>query len=196
MRESLRILDLFSGAGGAAWGIHLACKAAGVPHEIVGVDIVNQPRYPFQFRLADAMHYPLGGFDFIWASPPCQSYSSAMRHLAAPRLMLIDAMRKRLEECGTAWVIENVLGARMRNWFWLCGTQFGMRVHRHRLIESPYIFILQSPCDKTVNILNPHRAKSRDRIYREFGKQDPEKLWGKEMGVGWMNRQETREAVP
>lgn len=45
-------------------------------------------------------------------------------------------------------------------------------------------------------MLNPHRAESRKRIYAEFGRQDPEKLWRKEMGVDWMSRHETREAIP
>lgn len=43
--------------------------------EIVGVDINPQPHYPFTFVQGDAMTYPLDGFDFIHASPPCQRWS-------------------------------------------------------------------------------------------------------------------------
>ena len=68
-----RVLDLYSCAGGAAMGLHRAWPKA----TIVGVDIVNQPRYPFTFVLGDALEYPLEGFDFIWASPPCQHFSTA-----------------------------------------------------------------------------------------------------------------------
>jgi DNA (cytosine-5)-methyltransferase 1 len=190
--KGMRILDLFSGAGGAAMGLHRAWPDA----EIIGVDIKPQPRYPFTFVLGDAMTYPLDGFDFVWASPPCQSYSAAMRHLAIPQPMLIDAMRDRLMASTAAWVIENVVGAPLREPLVLCGTMFGLRIHRHRLFESPRLTAARPRCNVTKPILNPHNHESRLRIYAEFGRQDPEKLWGREMGVGWMNRHETREAIP
>lgn len=186
-----RALDLFCGAGGATKGLQRA------GFRVTGVDIKAQPRYcGDEFIQGDALEVRLEGYDFIWASPPCQSYSSAMRHLAAPQPKLIDAMRDRLTSSGVPFVIENVLGAPMQNWFWLCGTHFGLRIHRHRLFESPAVFALLPPCDKRVVPLNPHRSQSRERIYREFGRRDPEKLWGAEMGVPWMNRHETREAIP
>src|SRR5688572_8297949 len=101
-----RLLDLFCGAGGAAMGYHRA------GFDVVGVDIRQQPRYPFEFHRADAMQYPIHGFDVVHASPPCQSYSRAMRHLAKAKPMLIDAIRERLRDV-RVWVIENVEGAPM-----------------------------------------------------------------------------------
>lgn len=98
-----RLLDLFCGAGGAGMGYHLA------GFEVVGVDDVAQPHYPFEFHLADAMTFDLAGFDVIHASPPCQGYSR-MRHL--PWLagktypLLIDPTRQRLQASGVPWVIE------------------------------------------------------------------------------------------
>ena len=187
-----RLLDLFCGAGGAAMGYFRA------GFDVVGADIKPQPRYPFEFVQADALNPPfdLSAFDAIHASPPCQSYSAAMKHLATPKPKLAGKIRTLLEGSGLPWVIENVVGAPLNNPLILCGTTFGMRVHRHRLFESPYIFALLPECDKRQTILNPHRAESRERIYQEFGRQDPEKLWGKEMGVEWMNRHETRESIP
>src|SRR6266849_5787016 len=107
----MRILDLFCGAGGAAMGIHEALPDA----EIIGIDIKPQAHYPFKFVQGDAMHYldgALRGFDFIWASPPCQAYT-LMRHMGkragenTPDL--IDPVREQLLKQDVPWVIENVI---------------------------------------------------------------------------------------
>lgn len=140
----LRVLDLFCGAGGAAMGLHRAWPNA----EIIGVDINPQPRYPFKFVQADAMTFPLDGYDFIWASPPFQGYT-LMRHMGksaglhAPRL--ISAVRDRLEGAGVPFVIENVVGSPLRDPLMLCGSMFGLGVRRHRLFESPFL-MLQPSC--------------------------------------------------
>ncbi len=192
-----RLLDLFCGAGGAAMGYHRA------GFEVTGVDVNPQPRYPFAFVQADAMAYPLDGFDAIHASPPCQSYSRSFKHLATPQPMLLEAIRERLVATGVPWVIENVVGAPIpsapelfgRSGFMLCGTAFGLRVERHRLFESN-VPMASSECHHKQHAMNPHNVAGRRRIYTEHGRGDPELLWRKEMGVEWMNRHETREAIP
>src|SRR3989338_9102679 len=109
----MRLLDLFCGAGGAAMGY----SRAGFT-EIVGVDIKPQPRYPFTFIQADAMTYPLDGFDAIHASPPCHKYSTvgkqSAKKLGTIYSDLVGPIRERLEAAGVPYVIENVMGAPLR----------------------------------------------------------------------------------
>lgn len=193
-----RLLDLFCGAGGAAMGYHRA------GFEVVGVDMKPQPRFPFEFHQGDAMTYPLCGYQAIHASPPCQSYSAALKHLAIPKPMLVDAVRERLSEFGAPWVIENVVGAPIAgaptlfgdHGCMLCGSCFGMRIHRHRLFATSFSVVAPDCYHGTRHALNPHRAEGRERIYAEFGRGDPEKVWAKDMGVEWMSRHEAREAIP
>ena len=121
--------------------------------EIVGVDHAPQPRYPFTFELGDAMTYPLNGFDFVWASPPCQGYS-VMRHLpwnaGKEYPLLLEPTIDRLRAWGGPYLVENVAGAEgvMRSVAtyhgWLCGTMFGKRFYRHRLFAAPFMW-LQPP---------------------------------------------------
>jgi DNA (cytosine-5)-methyltransferase 1 len=134
-----RILDLFCGAGGASAGY------ARAGFDVVGVDLNPQPRYPFEFHQADALTFPLDGFDAIHASPPCQAYSTMRRGLWKDREHpdLIAPIRDRLIGADVPYVIENVEGARrlLVNPVLLCGTMFGLgtkegnQLRRHRYFE-------------------------------------------------------------
>jgi len=169
---------------------------------------VAKPRNPHPLIVADAVEYCREHgheYDAIHASPPCQSYSKALRHMATPQPMLIDAIREAMQDSGKPWVIENVVGAPLandsdlfgRHGVELCGTMFGLRIYRHRIFEASFQLPLPPrPCDHTRHAMNPHRAEGRERIYAEHGRQDPEKLWAAEMGVEWMSRHGAREAVP
>ena len=138
----LRLLDLFCGAGGAAMGYY----KAGFNY-IVGVDIEPQPNYPFAFYQADALEFPLDGFDVIHASPPCQKFTSLKTAWNARAYTdLLTPIKQRLLTMSTqVWVIENVPGAPLDDPLMLCGTMFGLGVEtscgwrelrRHRLFES------------------------------------------------------------
>jgi hypothetical protein len=130
-----RLLDLFCGAGGAAMGYQRA------GFHVTGVDIRPQPHYAGdEFIQADAMTYPLGGFDVIHASPPCQFYSAGTSDSTkALSPALIDGTRARLEGQPAPWVMENVMGAKhaLRGSLLLCGTMFGLPIMRHRIFETP-----------------------------------------------------------
>ncbi len=151
----MRALDLFCGAGGVSMGLHRA------GFEVCGVDIRKQPKYPFAFVQGDALAAPfdLREFDLVWASPPCQAFSS-LRHLqrvttgvkAYPNL--IPQTREMLIRAGVPWVIENVEGAPLSgNLIRLCGTMFGLQtpdgrgvIRRHRVFETSFSIALYPDC--------------------------------------------------
>lgn len=125
-------------------------------YDVTGVDINDQPRYPFRFIQADALTYPLEGFDFIWASPPCQAFSR-LRHLhPKDRPNLIPETRSRLVASGVHYCMENVEDAPLGEsgfLIMLCGTMFGLRtkdgraeLRRHRLFETSFSIPLRPRC--------------------------------------------------
>jgi hypothetical protein len=175
----MRLLDLFCGAGGSAMGYSRA------GFDVVGVDIRLQPHYPFEFHLADAMTYPLEGFDAIHASPPCQHYApvTRWRGSAADHPDLVPETRNRLVASDIPWVIENVPGAPIRPDFLLCGSAFGLRVKRHRWFETSWSGIqFAIPCSHHRKLL-PFMHKG-ERAYADA------------LGCGWMTNVEAREAIP
>ena len=198
MREvKPRLLDLFSGAGGATKGYQRA------GFHVTGVDINPQPRYcGDEFHQADAMTFPLEGFDAIHASPPCPWYSTMSNRWGSTHPALIGDVRSRLERTGGPWVIENVAGAKrhMRSPIELTGEMFGLGAHRARLFESN-VFMLTPP--------KPARQSDAAAMY---GKNDGRRLWtrtdGSElrvasleegsdaMGIDWMEWRELCEAIP
>jgi DNA (cytosine-5)-methyltransferase 1 len=199
---TLRVLDLYCGAGGAAMGLHQAFPDA----EIVGVDIEDQPRYPFEFCRADVMTYDLthAEFDFVWASPPCQRYSPGAGKWGTQdnHPHLIPTTREKLRNYGRPFVIENIAAAR-RHLIWpalLCGTQFGLGVFRHRLFETSF----EMPhCPHL-----PHAGKIGDGKYhtvtghaggsskRDGWKNGGTAEWRVAMGIDWMVGNELAQAIP
>ena len=187
-----RLLDLFCGAGGAAVGYHRA------GFDVVGVDIKPQPRYPFEFIQADAMTFPLDGFDVIHASPPCQRYSvmsKCREGLGESYEDLIVTMRDRFRCSGIRWVIENVPGSPLISPIRLCGRMFGLELYRHRHFES------------NMAITQPNHAKhdiaggraghwKPGQIVSVCGNCAPIALAKKAMGIDWMRRDELSEAIP
>ncbi len=198
MAEKLRLLDLFCGAGGAAKGYH----DAGF-EEIVGVDITPQPHYPYKFILADAMEYPLEGFDLIHASPPCQKFTSLKdMHNAKEHIDLLTPARERLVQSGYLYVIENVERAPMENPIRLCGSSFGLgaegaRLQRHRLFEANWP-IRGLPCNHGIakRVIGVYGGHGRD-LRRKVNTQDFSTEARREaMGIDWMTGTELSQAIP
>jgi DNA (cytosine-5)-methyltransferase 1 len=201
-----RLLDLFCGAGGAAVGYHRA------GFDVVGVDIKPQPHYPFEFHQADALTFPLDGFDAIHASPPCQAYSVATARWGSERVAshpaLIAQVRERLIASGLPYVIENVETARshLRSPIRLCGTSFNLgsgrrELRRHRLFElGRFDVLLVPPCShrlrpQTVTVVGGAGGKSRrdTRDGQPFA-NTADRLAA--METPWMNGTEVVEAIP
>jgi DNA (cytosine-5)-methyltransferase 1 len=135
MQRKPVLLDLCCKAGGASMGYYRA------GFDIVGVDLEPQPNYPFPFYQADALAFPLEGFDAVHVSPPCPGYSLATSFHKGAREkhpLLIGVFRERLHASGLPYVIENVerASSHMQRPIKLCGNMFGLRTYRHRLFES------------------------------------------------------------
>jgi DNA (cytosine-5)-methyltransferase 1 len=179
-----RLLDLFCGAGGAAMGYHRA------GFDIVGVDIKPQPNYPFEFHQADAMTFPLTGFNAIHASPPCQAFTAARVIHNREHSDLLTPTRERLEASGLPWVIENVPGAPMRADVVLCGSVFGdPRLKRHRWFEffKPPTHMMH-PCSHGRQIVSVFGHGGH--VYHGVAE------WREVMGIDWMTRDELAQAIP
>lgn len=174
-------------------GLHRAWPEAA----IVGVDNVHQGNYPFEFRLGNWDSISPANFDFIWASPVCKRYTQMLNHGLTDRRKhedFIPKVRKWLQFSDRPWVIENVVGAPLRNAGVLCGEMFNLRVTRHRLFESSF------PVTFPVHI--PHRGIGHRKqgdggyYYRVYGHETGKSEWGEAMGIDWMRSPELAQAIP
>ncbi len=136
--------------------------------EVVGVDQERQPNYPFTFVRADAMTFPLTGFDIVHASPPCQFYTRKAAGWGRARTHWLDhpdlvgPTRERLDASGLPYVIENVMGAPMRQDLMLCGTMLGLTIRKHRQFESNVpLPLAPMPCSDHSECYNPWAGKGR-----------------------------------
>lgn len=187
------ILDLFCCAGGAAVGYHRA------GFDVVGVDNRPQPHYPFRFIQADAMTFPLDGYDAIHASPPCQRYSSSTSAANRPKHPdLLGPIRARLERQEAPWVIENVPGAPLRADYRLCGCMFQLpHLKRVRYFEVSWGgFALSPGCVHIGGSFSPvgHGTPSGTRKW--LGRNVTIAELRAAMGIDWMNRDELSQAIP
>ena len=199
-----RLLDLGCGAGGAAWGYHLAL---GDGWEITGVDNRPQPNYPFEFRQADMLTFDLGGYDAIHLSAPCQRWSQATRshrHNGKAYPDLVTPMRPRLEAAGVPWVMENVPEAPMRHDLLLCGCMFGLEIEgvgclkRLRAFEAgggwplPAQPLHRKHSGPAITICGHGTTQWQRRLTGHVGVAQ----WRQVMGIGWSTRAELAEAIP
>lgn len=183
---NLRLLDLFCGAGGAAMGYSRA------GFDVVGIDHVAQPRYPFEFIQADALEYVAEHgheYDAIHASPPClfASKATAWRGNREDHVNLIPAICWFVQMSGQPYVVENVTDA--RGWLYkpwmLCGSMFRLNVQSHRYFESNVAVSPPASCH--------HHPTD---CIRDHGGKQPESALRTALECEWMTVKEARQAIP
>jgi len=197
-----QMIDLFCGAGGAAVGY------ARAGFDVVGVDIAPQPNYPFEFHQGDALEFLAAHgheFDAVHASPPCQAYST-LRAMHPDNIHpdLVDPTRRGLLDSGLPFVMENVVGAPMRNAVTLCGSMFGLsalcrdgvrrQLRRHRLFETNVLIMLDRTCEHSgqpIGVYGDGGGGSMTRGYKSIRGED-----GEAMGMDWGTRREISQAIP
>ncbi|MEY3312133.1 MAG: hypothetical protein RL348_1476 [Bacteroidota bacterium] len=206
----MKLLDLFCCAGGASMGYHQA------GFEVTGVDIKDQPNYPFTFIKADVLEILkdkdfLNSFDVIHASPPCQGYSKATKpdsvyvHYSQGKdtPKLIEPVRDALIATKKYYIIENVAGAKdhLIEPFKLTGYMFGMPIERTRYFECNF------PVTKLKNITkrgySKKYAEEKGIDYRDMSVTGKSRrkgsidTWREIMGMYWAGRGwELTEAIP
>lgn len=202
-----RLLDLFCGAGGCSVGY------ARAGFEVVGVDLKDQPNYPYEFHQGDALDWALRivgtEFNAIHASPPCQAFTTMSNRWrgaggrADTHDALIGPVRGMLQQIGLPYVIENVPGARkeLRNPIALSGGSFGLGVDRLRFFECSFPVMVppRQPVENPIGIYGKAHDgrllfKRSDGTEQRAAKTLEE---GREaMGIDWMDWRELAEAIP
>jgi DNA (cytosine-5)-methyltransferase 1 len=187
------LLDTFCKAGGCSKGYSLA------GFRVVGVDIEPQPNYLYEFIQAEAVEFIRKRgkeFDAIHASPPCQRYSVTQAIWGKEYPDLVEPVRAALIEAGRPYVIENVIGAPLRNAILLCGIMFGLRVYRHRLFESNCLLLAPQCTGHRARAVQLGRPAKEGDYMTVAGHISSVPMARKAMGIDWMSRKELVQAIP
>lgn len=193
-----RLLDLFSGAGGAARGYQRA------GFHVTGVDTKPQPRYAGDvFVQADALAYLAAHgreFDAIHASPPCQAFTP-LKALHPTKVAewpdLVAPTRAGLIRSGRPWAIENVVQAPFEHGVTLCGTMFGLRTYRHRRFEtSMLLFNPPHPPHVTRVAWRKVRDEWETGAFVSVTGNRGQYVSSRALGIDWMTGDELSQAIP
>lgn len=189
---------LFDGCccqGGASAGY----VAAGF--EVVGVDIDEQPHYPYTFVRGDVVELLrdrgfMSQFAAASVSPPCQRHTNAQRIQKRDHPDLIPPVREALLDWGRPYVIENVVGAPLKDPVMLCGSMFGLRTYRHRLFESSFPIIVPEHPKHEARQTKMGRPVRPGEFLQVVGNFSGAQLAREIMGTPWATREGLREMIP
>ena len=174
-------------------------------YEVTGVDIRNGHQYPFEFIESDVFDLEpefLQKYDFIWASPPCQSFRGVQATWRNKGYQydgdLVGRTRDLLLRTGRPFVMENVIGSPLRKDLVLCGEMFGLNVVRHRIFEIHGFTVLQPPhikhkpkLDKIHSAYCSVAGHGGDSLY--CGLKD----WQKAVNINWItDKKHLSQVVP
>jgi hypothetical protein len=209
--NALRVLDLFSCAGGAAMGYHRA------GFQVDGCDIVDRPRYPFTFHLGNALDLladliatcEIERYTLVHASPPCQAGcaltvgTNVSQGWGGSHVDLVAPTRALLDASGLPYVIEQPNGrARIRKDLSLCGEMFGLGVLRHRNFELGRWATAQPVHPRHRGYVRGHRHGVKREgpyvaAYGNGGGKATVTEMQTAMGITWTDvREELTEAIP
>lgn len=213
--EPPHLLDLYSGAGGAAVGY------SRTGFRVTGVDVRPMPRYPFEHFHMDAIEFldswdpnepgtrPVFGWDAIHASPPCQGHSRTARFGNYVWPELVEPTRSRLDSLGVPYVIENVRGAPLvhdpygahgpSRWVTeLCGCMFPGQVftYRPRLFETNFPVVPPPHQEHVAKNAPLGRRPAPGEFMHVVGNPTGADESRRAMGIDWMQRRELCEAIP
>jgi site-specific DNA-cytosine methylase len=190
--ESIRVVSLFCGIGGADLGLYAAAEELGVEVEVVdaidswepAVRVYNaNHRHPVA-RVADVKKLAradLPPHDLVIGGPPCQDHS-----LAGQRKCKCNAGGNVTERCcladfvrladGSAWIMENVV-ARLINAPWsdkLQADHYGDVTSRKRWFYSNYLLhVIQTPGTRRIRDIRDHDEDLRVSAKRRIGQSRP-----------------------
>ncbi len=206
-----RLLDLFCKQGGAAAGYDRA------GFEVVGVDVADQPRYPFEFVRADALtvldtfdefRWTHGDFDAIHASPPCQDHSTTKDFGGDHGTgWMLAATLGRLRMLPVPWVVENVATAPLArqddlfgaSGLTLCGCMFP---ELRGLLYEDRVFQTSFPAAQPQHVFHEWPQTKMGRRPRPgecmqvTGHFSDVPEARRRMGADWMNRDGLAQAIP
>lgn len=178
-------------------GLHLA------GFEVKGWDVKQGLHYPFDRRIGDALDADISGFDFVWASPPCQAHSALKHRTGKEYECYIERTREKLKAWGGPYIIENVMRAPLIKPVMLCGSSFGLRVRRHRIFESNVPLIVPA-CDHAsqpepidVSGTGMFQHSERKKKTGGLGRKPKGVAEAREiMQMPWATREEIAQAIP
>lgn len=187
--------------------------------EVVGVDIEEQPNYPFPFIRMDALDCArlIPFFDAVHASPPClrdtaMKYAPGAKGDSHPEV--IGPTRDMLQASGKPYVIENVMPAKLVKPVVLNGFMFGLgattsdgtRFHleRKRKFETNWPLIPPTgwePRKPIIGVWGGHvrnrSAEHGGRKTRDFVGENKPRLMREAMGIDFpQSMNEMSQAVP